>query len=163
RKEKQMVKSRSTRPQPAASVPVTRRGAGRLRPGLPAWCAGSLLLLLLGGGSATPARAEGGTIDGPRSDTIYVYAGETLNIGGGAELSPGDGGVDVSGGAVNISGGSSSGLFDGVFVLSSGGTVNISGGSISGSHGVALFSGTVSISGGSISGSSNGVRLYGGT
>src|SRR5689334_1742813 len=145
-------KPMNPRPYPHSSDPAT--GSRALRPVL-----GALCCLLLGWGSALPANAESGTIRGPRTGTITVKAGETLNIVDGAQLSGGYDGVDVVGGTLNISGGSISASY--IAVLADGGTVNISGGSISGEFGVDVVGGgTASISGGSISATSGGIGVF---
>jgi hypothetical protein len=154
-----------TRLHPDCCGPAT--GGCRLRPLL-----GALCLLLLGWGSALPANAESGTINGPRTGPITVNAGETLNIVAGAQITGGglDGVVNVEDGTVNISGGSisaSNTASTGVIVNS--GTVNITGGSISADFtsgsGVWVRGGAVNITGGSIYSGNNlgGVSVEGGT
>jgi hypothetical protein len=145
-------KPMNPRPYPHSSDPAT--GSRALRPVL-----GALCCLLLGWGSTLPANAESGTISGPRTGTITVKAGETLNIVDGAQLSGGYDGVDVVGGTLNISGGSISASY--IAVLADGGTVNISGGSISGEFGVDVVGGgTASITVGSISATSGGIGVF---
>ena len=141
----------NTRRHPSGSYPAT---AGRaLRPVL-----GVLGLLLLGWGSAAPARAEGGTINSARTGPVWVNAGETLHVVDGASITSDTQGVIVNGGTVNISGGTIHASGAGVLLLN--GAVTISGGSISsaGSVGGALAvrDGMVNISGGSINRASAG-------
>jgi hypothetical protein len=131
-----------------------------------------LLPLLLGLGSAVPARADltvdatnsPYTISGPVSGPVTVISGGILNIVNGAQISGGDAGVDVEGGTASISGGSISGATFGVYV-GSGGTASITGGTITGSDAVSVQGGTVYISGSAtqITGSVSGVGVNGGT
>jgi uncharacterized repeat protein (TIGR01451 family) len=129
-----------------------------------------LLLLLLGWGSAAPARATSGTIDTPVAGPIIVGAGETLTIDAGGSVTTSAAstvGVAVqAGGTLNITGGSVTagpgglGIFLGNYL--GGGTLNMTAGSVN-SDGTALqlYPGSMAtISGGSLN-SPNGVPNFG--
>jgi uncharacterized repeat protein (TIGR01451 family) len=135
-------------------------------PGVLALC-GGVLLLLLGWSSASPARAEGGLIDYPRTGPINVYAGETLTIADGGSVS-GNYGVSVYGGMLIMAGGSINASILPISVNNAG-SATISGGIVSGGvslvevGGVNASGGSVSITGGSMGSSAYGLIVYTGT
>jgi uncharacterized repeat protein (TIGR01451 family) len=147
--------------------PSGQKAAGgypRLLLGARAFC-GWTLLLLLGWGSAAPARAEGGIISTPRTGPIGVWSGETLTIeNGGSVTSTGTafGVIVQTGGTLNITGGSVSAETNAVNLWD--GTLNMTSGSVSSSQEAAVEGGsgsTATISGGSVSGHYDGVIVYG--
>src|SRR6478736_30594 len=124
-----------TRVKPDVTGTGFRRPSFRRLPGARAACGWALFMLLLGWGSASPARADL-TVDATNSPytirdsftgTVYVNPGCVLNVVDGAQISADSSAVVNTGGTVNISGGSiSAATYDGVIVYS-GGIVNITG------------------------------------
>src|SRR5689334_15092213 len=97
------------RPPGARASLSPARDSLRPLPGARA-CCGWMLLLLLGWGSAAPARATSGTISTPVAGPIIVFGGETLTIDAGGSVTTSAAstvGVAVqAGGTLNITGGS---------------------------------------------------------